>query len=73
MKVVKAALEAEAAPRWGYAAFVSLMLYLVRRAGMKDVAGEVRLGHDSHRVGVDLFSLNHHANGELGASEGRTC
>lgn len=43
MKVVKAALETEAAPRWGYVAFVSLMLYLVRRAGMKDVAGEVRL------------------------------
>lgn len=42
MKINKAVVQSEPPPRWGYLAFVVGMLYLLRRAKIKDIPREVR-------------------------------
>lgn len=42
MKVVKVIAQREPPPQWGYLAFMVGMLYLLRRAKIKDIPREVR-------------------------------
>ncbi|POM61133.1 Endomembrane protein 70-like protein [Phytophthora palmivora] len=40
MKIIKAVVQREPPPRWGYLTFVVVMLYLLRRAKIKDIPRE---------------------------------
>jgi hypothetical protein len=43
MKIIKAVTQREPPPRWGYLALMVGMLYLLRRAKIKDIPREVQL------------------------------